>query len=239
MHHVVDFLQFTHANNLERCVDETPAEEVNGLAGVLAVSDVRSLDRLDTNDGLEDRCAKVRTSGETDGNDGPTGSEVLGGLLERLLVDSHQDDGVGPEAVLGGSLHVFDDVRRFGEVNEGMSAELLDHRLFFFARVNTDDLETHSFGILAGERAKASPGTNNGNRLARASVRLLQSLVDSDTCAEDRGDGIQGDIFGYSCDVCGFRDSVLLKRSVHCVAGEKGFGTERFVTCLAEITGQA
>ena len=170
VHHIVDLLQFAHANDFERRVDETAAEKVNGLARVLAVADIGSLDRLHANDRLEHRGAQVRAGRETDGDDGPAGSEVLGGLLEGLLVDGDQDDGVGPEAVLGGRLHVLDDVGRFGKVDEGVRAELLDHGLLLIAGVDSNHLETHRLGILAGQRAETAPGADNGNRLTRASV---------------------------------------------------------------------
>ena len=120
-----------------------------------------------------------------------------------------------------------------------MGAEFLDHCLFLVAGVDTDDLETHGLGVLAGERTKTSSGTDNGHRLPRPRVRLLQSLVDGDTCAKDRSNGVEGNVFGYSCNVRRFGDGVLLESSVNCVAGKQGFGAERFVACLAEVTGQA
>ena len=239
MHHIVDLLQLAHANNLEGRIDEPAAEEVNRLARILAVANIGPLDRLHANDRLEDRCTEVRTSGQTNGDDGAAGPEVLGRLLERLLVDGDQNDGVGPEAVLGGRLDVLDDVGGLGKVDEGVGAELLDHGLLLVARVDADDLEAHGFGVLARERAETSAGTDNGDGLAGASVRLLESLVDGDTCAEDGGDGVEGDVFGYSGNVGGFGDGVLLEGTVDCVAGEEGFGAERLVPCLAEVTGQA
>ena len=110
MHHIVDLLELAHPHDLERSIDEAPAEEINGLARVLAVADIGALDRLDANDGFEDRRAEVCAGREADGDDGPAGPEVLGRLLEWLFVDGDQDDGVGSETVLGGGLDVFDDV---------------------------------------------------------------------------------------------------------------------------------
>ena len=110
VHHVIDLLEFTHTDDLERCIDEATAEEINGLARVLAVAHVGTFDGLHADDGFEDWCAEVRTGWETDGDDGSAGPQVLGCLLEWLLVDRDQNDGVGSETVFGGSLHVFDDV---------------------------------------------------------------------------------------------------------------------------------
>ena len=89
VHHVVHLLKLAHADDFEWCIDETTAEEVNGLAGVLAIPNVGSPDRLRADDGLEDWCAEVCTGWETDGDDGPAGSEILSCLLEWLLVDGH------------------------------------------------------------------------------------------------------------------------------------------------------
>ena len=110
MHQVVDLLQLAHPNDLERRIDEPPAEKINGLAGIFAVADVGPLDRLDSNDCLEDWRAEVRAGWQADCDDGPARAKVFGGLLEGFLVDSDEDDCVGPEAILGGGLDVLDHV---------------------------------------------------------------------------------------------------------------------------------
>lgn len=65
-------------------------------------------DHLD--DGLEDGGLQVGTGGETNADDGTAWADVLGSLLEGLLVDSDEDDGVGTKAVGGGCLYIGDEV---------------------------------------------------------------------------------------------------------------------------------
>ena len=51
-----------------------------------------------------------------------------------------------------------------------MGAELLDHGLFLVAGVDADDLKAHGLGVPAGERTETSSGTDDRDRLARASA---------------------------------------------------------------------
>lgn len=78
MHEVVDHLELAEADGLDRGLDETAAEEVQGLGRVLAVADVGSLDGDHLDDRLEDGCAEVGTGGETNADDGTAGTDVLG-----------------------------------------------------------------------------------------------------------------------------------------------------------------
>jgi len=92
---------------------------------------------------------------------------------------------------------------------------------------------------LASKRSKTPASTDDRNCLPWASSRLFQPLVDGDTCTENGSNGIEGNVFGNSGDMCGFANGVLLESSIDCVAGKKGFGAEGFVPCLAEITSKA
>lgn len=89
--------------------------------------------------------------------------------------------------------------------------------------------QTHGFSILAGKRSETASSSDNGNSLARTSSRLLQSLVNGNTGAENWGDSLEVAFFGNARNVGGFGNAVLLECAVDCVAGEEGFGAERFV----------
>lgn len=39
--------------------------------------------------------------------------------------------------------------------------------------------------------------------------------------------------------MCGFTNSILLERSIDCIARKERFGAEGFVPCLTEITSKA
>ena len=60
------------------------------------------------------------TCGKTDDDDGTSGADVLGGLLEWLLVDGDKDNGVGAQTVGCGSADVLGDVAGLGEVDESL-----------------------------------------------------------------------------------------------------------------------
>lgn len=94
------------------------SEELKSLLTVLSVTDVRALDSDHLEDRLEDWCSDMGTRRQTNHNDGSSGSDIFGSLLEGFLVDGHEDDSVGSEAVLSGCSNIFRDVARFGKVNE-------------------------------------------------------------------------------------------------------------------------
>ncbi len=77
VHQFVDLLQLAQAAGLEWCLDETTAEELDGFGGVASIADVRTLDGNHLDDRLEDRCAEIGSSGETDSNDRTSWSNVL------------------------------------------------------------------------------------------------------------------------------------------------------------------
>lgn len=174
----------------------------------------------------------------------------LSSLLEWLLVDGEKDDGVGAKTVLSGGLHVLDDVFALREVNKGERAELLAHLLLLLTSINGNGSKTHGLCVLLSKRTKTTTGADNGDGLARASARLLQALVDSDTGAQDRRDGVKRDVLGNAGNVRGFGNAVLLERSVDSVSREQSFRAElyrlaaverhdrrtyRFIGLLAEI----
>lgn len=77
MHQVIDLLQLTEPNDLERRLDDPTTEELNRLGAVLAVTDVAALDRHHLDDGLEDRGAQVGAGGEADADDCSAWADVL------------------------------------------------------------------------------------------------------------------------------------------------------------------
>lgn len=136
-------------------------------------------------------------------------------------------------------LHILDEILALGEIAENVRAELLRHLLLLLAPVDGDDAEAHGLGVLARQRAQPSSGADDGDGLARSRSGLLEAFVDGDACAKDGSDLVEGHIFGDAGDVGGFADGVLLEGAVDGVAGEEGFGAERFVGLLAEVAGEA
>lgn len=164
----------------------------------------------------------------------------LGGLLEWLLVDSDEDDGMRSETVLSSSLHVLDDIAALGKVDERVRAKLLcAHLLLVVTSVDGNGPQSHGLSVLLGEGSESTSGTDDGDGLAWTGSRLLQSLVDGDTGAENWSDGIEGNVLVQTSDVGGFGDAVLLERAVDCVAGKESLGAQRLVGLLAEVAGKA
>jgi hypothetical protein len=238
LHLVVDHLQLRQADDLEWGLDEAAREEVNRLCAVLAVTDVRALDADHLDDGLEDGRPEVRAGGQADADDGAARADVLCGLLERLLVDGDEDDGVRAEAVGGRGLHVCDDVLALHEVDKGFAAELLHHLLLVVACVDANHAAAHCLGVLAREGSETAAGADNGDELTGLDARLLQALVDGDTGAEDGGNGGEVALLGDAGNVGCFGNAVLLEGAVDCVSGEQGLCAERLIRCLAEAASK-
>ena len=109
----------------------------------------------------------------------------LGGLLEGLLRDSEEDDSVGTKTIFCGSLNILDDILALAEIDECVRAELLAHLLLVVTGVDGDRTDAHGLAVLLGERTETTAGTDNGDGLSRASTRLFDALVDSDTSTEN------------------------------------------------------
>lgn len=92
---------------------------------------------------------------------------------------------------------------------------------------------------MLSKRTQTTTGTNNGKGLTRLDTRLLQTLVDGDTGAQNGSDGVQGNILGEDGDVSGLGDTELLEGSVDSVARERCIGAKRFVGGTAEFTREA
>ena len=76
-HQVVHTLELRQSYNLEWCLDETAAEEVNGLSAVSAVADVGCLDGDHLDDRLEDWGLDDCAWWETDEDDCAAWANVL------------------------------------------------------------------------------------------------------------------------------------------------------------------
>jgi hypothetical protein len=240
VHLVVNHLQLREANNLERRLDQTPREEVNRLGAVLAITNIRSLNADHLDDRLEHGRLEVRTRRQTDANDGTTGTDVLSRLLERLLVDSDEDDSVGPQTVWRSLLHIGDEVLARRKVDKGLGAQLLRaHLLLLRARVDGNRPQAHDLCILARQRSQTASCTDDGDELAGLRAGFLQALVHRDTGAEDGRDGGEVAVLRDASYVRGFGDAVLLEGAVDGVAGEEGLGAQWLVGLLAEVAGEA
>jgi hypothetical protein len=189
----------------------------------------RTLDSDHLNDGLEDGSLEVGTSGETNADDSTARSYILGRLLEWLLVDSDKDDSVGTKTIRCGALYIGDEVLGSSKVDEYLTTELSDHLLLLVTSVNTDDTAAHSLSVLTSKRSETTTSTDDGDPLAGLNTGLLQALVDGDTGAENRCNGIKSALLGDAGNVSSLSNAVLLESTIDCVTREEGLGAEGLV----------
>lgn len=228
--HLVKYaLQLAETNSLEGRVNEAPREEVDRLLGVGAVADVAALDGDHADDALEDGGGDAGAGGQADADDAAAGADVVGGLLEGLLGHGEEDGGVGAQAVGGGGLDVGDEVLGGEEVDVGSGAQLLGGLALLLTTVDGDRVDAHGLAVLQGHVAETTTGSGNGDPLAGADARLLDSLVDGDTGAEHGSDGLETQLLGDAGHVGGLGDGVLLEGAVDGVTGELGLGAEGLV----------
>lgn len=185
LHELEDIVKLRETDGLEGNLDEATAEEVDGLSGISAVADVRALDGDHANNGVEDGSGELGTGGETNAHDGTTRADVLGSLGEGLLSSGDEESSVGTETVRGGSLDIGDKVLALGEVNELLGTELKAHLLLLLTTIDGNGVDAHSLGVLNSDGTETTTSTNNGKRLASSDTRLLDTLVDGDTGAEN------------------------------------------------------
>ncbi|KAL2274272.1 hypothetical protein FJTKL_03526 [Diaporthe vaccinii] len=223
--HLVEYaLQLAEADGLEGGVDEAAGEEVERLLCVRPVADVAALDGDHADDALEDGGRDASAGGQADADDGSTGPD---------------DGGVGAQAVGGGGLDVGDEVLGGEEVDVGRGAQLLGGLALLIAAVDGDGVNSHGLAVLQGHVAQATTGAGDSDPLAGADTGLLDSLVDSDTSAEDGCDGLEADALGDAGNVGGLGDSVLLEGAVDGVTRKLGIGTKGLVGSHTVRAGQA
>lgn len=174
-------------------------------------------DHLD--DSLEDGCLQVGASGETNADDGTAWADVLGGLLEGLLVDGNEDDNVGTKTIGCCLLDVGDKVLARGEVDKGLGTKFSGaHLLLLIAGVDSDCSYTHSLCVLASKRTETTTSTDDGGELTGLDTRLLQALVDGDTGTQNWSNGSEITFLGNAGDVSSLGDAVLLEGTVDSVS---------------------
>jgi hypothetical protein len=240
VHLVIHHLELGKADNLEWCLDQATSVEVNGLGGVLAVTNVGTLNPDHLDDRLENGGLQVGTSWETDADDSSAWSDVLSSLLEGLLVDSNENDSVGTKAIGSGLLDVSDDILARGKVDESLGTELFGtHLLLLVTCVDGNGAKTHGLCVLASQGTETTSSTDDGDVLTRLSTGLLKTLVDGDTGTENWGNRGQVAPLGDACYVSGLSNAVLLEGTVDGVAGKKGLGAQWLISLLAEVAGEA
>jgi hypothetical protein len=69
--------------------------------------------------------------------------------------------------------------------------------------------------------------------------RLLESLVNGNTGAEDGSNGLEVALLRNSSDMSCLCDAILLECAIDGIARQKRLGAERFVCLLAEVALQA
>lgn len=102
-------------------MDQTSGKEVHCFVGVLAVADIAASDIDHFDDGGKDRRFQESIRRHANSDDGTAGTSVLDGLLERLLRDCEQNDGVCAQALRGGGFDVCDDVLGLAEIDVGLA----------------------------------------------------------------------------------------------------------------------
>ena len=130
------------------------------------------------------------------------------------------------KSVFGIGLDLLDEVLAVLEVDVLVCAELLTHIRLLVSAIDGEDVKTHGLGVLASEGTESTAGTDDGDGLAWAGARLLESLVDGDTGAENWSHGGEVNALWNAGYVGGFADGVLLEGTVNGVAGEDGLWAE-------------
>lgn len=125
------------------------AKNFQRLGRVQPVPHITPLDRLHLYDRLQHRRSQVCVGGQADGDYASAGPHVFRGLLERLLGNDDEEDGMRACIIVGGGLDVLDEVLGGGEVDKVFCAELFYHFRFFVAGVKGDDAEAHCSRELA------------------------------------------------------------------------------------------
>ena len=115
-------------------LDLAAGGDVEGLARVLAVADVRAEDADALDDREEDVRAQVRLRGEADDHERAAHAQVVDRLRVRGAGGRGDDGGVRAEAVGGGD-DVLDEVLGLAEVDPLLGAEARDELLLFSAGV--------------------------------------------------------------------------------------------------------
>ena len=115
-------------------LDLAAGGDVEGLARVLAVADVRAEDADALDDREEDIRAQVRLRGQADDHERAAHAQVVDRLRVRRAGGRGDDGGVRAEAVGGGD-DVLDEVLGLAEVDPLLGAEARDELLLFSAGV--------------------------------------------------------------------------------------------------------
>jgi hypothetical protein len=159
--------------------------------------------------------------------------------LEWLLVNGDKDDSVGTKAIRRSLLNVGHQVLGCSKIDEDFSTKLGYHLLLLVTGVDTNDAASHSLRILARKRSETASSTDNGDPLAGLHTWLLQALVDGDTSAKDRGNGVKSTVLGDASDVSSLGNAVLLEGTVDGVTGEEGLGAQGLIWLLTEVASEA
>jgi len=239
LHELKDVVELRETDSLKGNLDEATAEKVDGLSSIGTVTDVRSLDLDHANDSVKYGSRELSTSRETNADDGTLGSDVLGSLLEGLLGSSDEKSSVRAETIRGSSLDIGNNVLGLGKVDEGLSTERQAQLLLLLATINGNGVDAHSLSVLNSNGTETTTSTDNSKRLAGPDTGLLDTLVDSDTGAENGRDGLEVTLLGDASNVDSLSDSVLLERAIDGVTGKKSLSTERLVGVLAVRAAQA
>ncbi|KAH3663695.1 hypothetical protein OGAPHI_005096 [Ogataea philodendri] len=229
-----DRLPCRKTNNLEWRLDKTSGEEVDGLGGVLSVTDVRTLDLQGLHNVVEDRRLADGTSWQTDQNDLTKGSGVLSRLGDSSLRNRNVNNTVW--TTVGSLLHSSDNVLLLGEVDEELSTKRLDEVTLLFTTVNTKDSQTHGNSVLNSKGTQSTSSTRDSNNLTWTQVSSLQSLVDSDTSTENRSNSSEISSRWQLCGLDSISSSVLLERTIVGVTRKVSIWTVRLSTLLTEFT---
>lgn len=157
LHELVDLVELRETDSLEGDLDETAAEEVNGLSGISTVADVRSLDGDHANNCVEDGSRELSIGGETNADDSTARADVLGSLLEGLLVGSDEESSVRSETIGGGSLDISDKVLGCGKVDISSSSELLGELSLLLTTIDGNGVDTHGLAVLDSVEPRPPP----------------------------------------------------------------------------------
>jgi hypothetical protein len=239
LHELEDIVELRETDSLEGNLDEATAVEVDGLGSIGTVTDIGSLDLDHANNSVEDGSRELGTGGETNADNSTLRSDVLGSLLEGLLGGSDEKGSVRAKAIGSSSLDIGNNVLGLGEIDEGLGTERQAQLLLLLAAIDGNGMNTHSLSVLNSDGTETTTGTDDSERLAGLDTRLLNTLVDGDTGAENGGDGLEVALLRDASNMDSLGDGVLLERAIDSVTREKSLGAKRLVGVLAVRAAQA
>jgi len=181
---IVHVLEVSQGLLFEGDLDLATSSDIDGLNGILAVSDVGTDDANALEDGEEDGCLEFSRSGQADGHKGSAGAEVVDGLGVTRGASSSDDCGVSTQST-GDALYVANEVLSLLEVYPSLGAEAENKLLLIFAGIDSDNTQTPGNGVLDSKVPESSTSAWENDPVTLLGLGVLDGTVDGNSGTED------------------------------------------------------